>query len=123
MALFTPENQLRNMQQHYAAQQLLGGRQRADQSSALMKVIAANALLSSTAHIDDDLFDIFGAAFALGCILLAFLGYPAYLRWRRPLLRFRGAFAGLGHGRDGSRRAADVPGARSNLPTKNERRC
>ena len=58
MALFTPENQLRNMQQHYAAQQLLGGRQRADQSSALMKVIAANALLSSTAHVDDDLFDI-----------------------------------------------------------------
>jgi len=46
------------MQQHYAAQQLLGGRQRADQRSALMKVIAANALLSSTADIDDDLFDI-----------------------------------------------------------------
>ena len=58
MALLHSRNQLRNMQQHYAAQQLLGGRQRAAQRSALMKVIAANALLSSTAHVDDDLFDI-----------------------------------------------------------------
>ena len=37
MALFTPASQLRDMQQHYAAQQLLGGTRRPDQDGALMK--------------------------------------------------------------------------------------
>ena len=34
MALFIPDSQLRDMQQHYAAQQLLGGTRRPDQDGA-----------------------------------------------------------------------------------------
>jgi hypothetical protein len=56
MALFTPRNQLQNMQQHYAAQQLLGGNKRPDQQNTYLQSVAASILLGSRVDvIDDDL--------------------------------------------------------------------
>ena len=43
MGLFTPKDQLRDMQQHYAAQSLLGGTsRRPDQQSMLLQSVAAS---------------------------------------------------------------------------------
>lgn len=54
MGLFTPKDQLRDMQQHYAAQSLLGGNRRPDQESMLLKSVAASLLLGSPVTIVDD---------------------------------------------------------------------
>jgi hypothetical protein len=58
MSLFTPRDQLRDMQQWHAAQALLGGPRRPDQGNNLSYSVAASILLGSTAAvIDDDLLD------------------------------------------------------------------
>jgi len=54
MGLFTPKDQLRDMQQHYAAQSLLSGNRRPDQESMLLKSVAASLLLGSPVTIVDD---------------------------------------------------------------------
>ncbi len=53
MGLFTPKDQLRDMQQHYAAQSLLGNR-RPDQESMLLQSVAASLLLGSPVTVVDD---------------------------------------------------------------------
>ena len=58
MGLFTPKDQLRDMQQHYAAQSLLGGNRRPDQQSMLLQSVPASLLLGSPVTvIDDDLLE------------------------------------------------------------------
>lgn len=54
MGLFTPKDQLRDMQQHYAAQSLLGGTRRPDQESTLLQSVAASLLLGSPVTVVDD---------------------------------------------------------------------
>ena len=53
MGLFTPKDQLRDMQQHYAAQSLLGGNRRPDQESMLLQSVAASLLLGSPVTVID----------------------------------------------------------------------
>ena len=58
MGLFTPRDQLRDMQQWHAAQALLGGPRRPDQGSNLSYSVAASILLELPATVvDDDLLD------------------------------------------------------------------
>ena len=54
MGLFTPKDQLRDMQQHYAAQSLLGGNRRPDQQSMLLQSVAASLLLGSPVTVVDN---------------------------------------------------------------------
>ena len=54
MGLFTPKDQLRDMQQHYAAQSLLGGNRRPDQESMLLQSVAASLLLGSPVTVVDN---------------------------------------------------------------------
>ena len=58
MGLFTPRDQLRDMQRWHAAQALLGGPRRPDQGSNLSYSVAASILLELPATVvDDDLLD------------------------------------------------------------------